>query len=213
MLTIWKERLADQLVSPGEMPPPLALPDKWIGLSVVHKAIRRGDAALASAAATALLTMDRASLWKTLLTTAFEDIGIGDEAAVIACAAAAEDTSWRAKLGEARVLVTRCRMMADAVKDRSSDNLITAARAHPGLEDYREMAGSRPVADRLRMVEDTALPLPARAIAAWFGSGVDWHGVRRVDPGDLAGLLETYQRLGASPELVAATRVARAESP
>ena len=207
MLTQWRERLAERLVSPNEIPAPLPITDKWIGLSTVHKAVRRGDAALAGAAAMALLTMDRAGLWKTLLTTAFEDIGVGDENVVISCAAAAEDASWRAKVGETGVLVRLCRMMADAPKDRSSDNLITAARAHPGLEEYREMAGGSPLADRLRLVEDTTLPISARSIAAWFVSGVNWHGVQRVGPGDLEGLLETYLSIGASPELVAATRI------
>ncbi len=99
MLDIWKERLADQLVSPDEMPAPLAVPDKWIAHSLVHKAVRRGDAALAGAAGATLLDLDRGALWKTLLTTAFEDVGIGDEAAMIACAAAYSDAAWRAKVG------------------------------------------------------------------------------------------------------------------
>lgn len=209
MLDIWKERLADQLVSPGEVPAPLAVLDKWIAHSLVHKAVRRGDTALAGAAGVTLLGLDRGGLWKTLLTTAFEDVGIGDEAVMIICAAANDDPSWRTRVGgDGRVVATLCRMLADAPKDRSSDNLITAARAHPNLEDYRAMAGSCPVPDRLRMVEDTSLPLAGRAIAAWFGSGVDWYGVRRVGPGDLAGLLETFARLGVGPDLIAATRIA-----
>lgn len=209
MLDRWKERLADQLVRPDEVPAPLAVIDRWGCHSLVHKAVRRGDAALAGAVGITLLGLDKVGLFKTLLTTAFEDCGIGDEATMIMCAAAADDPSWRERVGgDVRVVVSLCRLLAEAPKDRSSDNLITAARAHPGLEQYREMAGSRSVADRLRMVADAALPLSARAIAAWFGSGCDWYGVRRVGPGDLAGLLAAYGRLGVDPDLIAATRIA-----
>lgn len=152
-----------------------------------------------------MLGLDRAGLWKRLMTTACEDVGIGDQDAMIACAAAADHLPWR---GDVRAVVTVCRLLAEATKDRSADNLITAARAHPGLEEFRAMAGSRPVADRLRLVEDVALPLPGRAVAAWYASGVEWWPEKRVGPGDLPGLLDTCQRLGASPALAAASRVA-----
>ena len=209
MLTQWKERLAERLISPAEIPLPLLLPDKWVGHSVLHKAIRRGDPALACAVGAALLNIDRSGIWRQLLTIAFEDVGIGDEAAAISCAAAADDPAWRAKVGgDARVVATICTMLAEAVKERSSDELICAARSHPDLEAYREMAGGRPLPDRLRLVEDTVLPLSARAIAAWYSSGVEWYPEKRVGPGDLDGLLETYQRLGASPDFTEATRIA-----
>ena len=208
MLTQWKERLSDLLAAPDEVPAPLSVPDKWIGHSVMHKAIRRGNVALACAAGTAMLTIDRSGLWKRLMTIACEDVGIGDEEVLIACAAAADDGPWRTRMGEARVVTTLCRLLAEAEKDRSADNMICAARTHPGLEHFREMAGSRPVAERLELVEDKALPLPARAVAAWYASGVEWWPERRVGPGDLDGLLDACQGLGASADLVAATRIA-----
>ncbi len=209
MLTQWKECLADRLIDPDEIPSPLTLPDKWVGHSVLHKAIRRGDPALACAVGATLLNIDRSGIWRQLLTIAFEDVGIGDETAAITCAAVADDPAWRAKVGgDARVVATICTMLAEAVKERSSDELICAARSHPGLEEYREMAGGRPLADRLRLVEDTALPLAARAISAWYSSGVEWYPEKRVGPGDLDGLLETYQRLGATPNFTEATRIA-----
>ena len=209
MLDLYKERLAATLISPNDMPAPLPVPDKWVAHSVMHKAIRRSDPALACSAGMALLKIDRTGLWRRLLTISFEDVGIGDEAAAITCAAAADDPAWRAKVGgDARVVATLCRMLAEAAKDRSSDNLICAARTHPSLEQYREMAGGRPLADRLRLVEDTTLPLPARAIAAWYASGVEWYPEQRVGPGDLTGLMECYQHLGASPDFTEATKIA-----
>ena len=45
-------------------------------------------------------------------------------------------------MGEARVVTTLCRLLAEAEKDRSADNMICAARTHPGLglvEIHREL--------------------------------------------------------------------------
>ncbi|MBB6249524.1 hypothetical protein [Nitrospirillum iridis] len=208
MLDLYRNSLSSFLVSLDEIMEPLALPDKWIGLSVLQKAIRRGDTAKAAGAALALLPLDRSGLWRRLLTIAFEDVGIGDENAVAMCAAAVEHSAWRAEMGgDARVAVTLCKLLAEGVKDRSADHLICAARSHPAWEDAREAAGNRSLTDRLRMVEDASLPIGDRITAAWFASGVEWYPERRVGAGDLDGLMDAFESAGAAPGIVAATRI------
>ena len=51
-------------------------------------------------------------------------------------------------------------------------------------------------------------PLPERAIAAWYASGNECGDERRVGPGDLNGLMQTFRHLGVPADLIAATRIA-----
>jgi hypothetical protein len=84
--------------------------------------------------------------------------------------------------------------------------LIGAAWSYPKLEEARCMVGERSLAHRLDLVADTSLPLPVRAIAAWYSSGIEWVRERRVGRGDLPGLMATFRLLGAPADLVLATR-------
>ncbi|MGE5548246.1 MAG: hypothetical protein ACM33T_15175 [Solirubrobacterales bacterium] len=180
--------------------------DQWIVASTLQKAIRRGDADLAERAALTYLGMQGASVWRRLQVIAFEDVGSGSADAVVMTVAASLDAPWREKAGgNARVAATLARMLADAPKDRSADYLICAAKDHPSLEEARARSGSRSLADRLALVADTNLPLPVRAIAAWYASGVEWGDENRVGKGDLSGLLATFRDLGVPDALASAT--------
>src|ERR1700693_2621904 len=55
----------------------------------------------------------------------------------------------------------------------------------------------RSVARRLEFVADPTLSLPECALAAWHSSGVEERGERRVGPGDLGGVMQTYGELVA----------------
>jgi hypothetical protein len=58
------------------------------------------------------------------------------------------------------------------------------------------------------MVLDHSRSLPDRAVAAWFCSGINYPYEHRVSGGDLGALADAYYRLGAPPDLVAATVLA-----
>ncbi|WP_204336403.1 hypothetical protein, partial [Proteus mirabilis] len=79
---------------------------------------------------------------------------------------------------------------------------------HPSLEEARETIGSRTVADRIGMVMDESVPLPVRATAAWYASGIEWTGEKRVGRGDLSGLINAFRLLGVPDRLAAVTRTA-----
>jgi hypothetical protein len=50
--------------------------DRWLALSTMQKAIRRGDSLTAKRALTTVYRSDPSSTWRRLLIIAFEDVGI-----------------------------------------------------------------------------------------------------------------------------------------
>ncbi|PIU06546.1 MAG: hypothetical protein COT28_21775 [Methylobacterium sp. CG08_land_8_20_14_0_20_71_15] len=187
---------------------PLAV-DHWLVSSLLQKAIRRGDADLAARAALTLLDLRGSTIWRRFMVIAFEDVGAGCVEALADVVAFGTDKDLRAKAGsDAQVAVWLARRLALATKDRSSDYLICSARNHPSLEEARETIGSRTVADRIGMVMDESVPLPVRATAAWYASGIEWTGEKRVGRGDLSGLINAFRLLGVPDRLAAVTRTA-----
>jgi hypothetical protein len=181
---------------------------RWIASSALQKAIRRGDIALAQRAAFALHRDDRSATWRRLIAIAFEDIGPADVDVVIETVAVAMSPGWRALGGEEAVLASIVCRLAETPKDRSADYLMWIAAEHPDLGEMREICGHSSITDRLSMVLDHSRSLPARAVAAWFCSGINYPYQHRVGTGDLAALADAYCQLGAPPDLVEATMVA-----
>jgi len=70
-------------------PRPL-LCDSFIARSVLQKAIRRGDCELSLRAASTLMTQNSAVIWRRLLVTALEDLGIHEFTLLVKIAAAVE---------------------------------------------------------------------------------------------------------------------------
>ena len=72
------EQFADEIASRET---PTAKPlnsDSFVARSVMQKAIRRGMTGLALSAAANLITTARRVLWRRLLVTALEDLGVGE---------------------------------------------------------------------------------------------------------------------------------------
>lgn len=194
---------------PSGKPPELLAIDHWLASSLLQKAIRRGDADLAASAALTLYRARGATIWRRFMVIAFEDVGVGCIEAVCDTVTSATDRSARLAAGdEAAVVACLAQRLAYAPKDRSSDYLMGAAQHHPELEAIREEAGSASLSDRIALVMDLGLPLPVRALAAWYASGLDRDNEKRLGLADLAGLLNAYRILGASDRLVSATALA-----
>jgi len=197
----------EDLVS-STTPRPLAI-DPWVASSLLQKAIRRGDADLAERAAITLRRLRGKGIWRRFLVIAFEDVGVASVDALIESATACNDPVWRESVGgDERALRRVVRLLADAPKDRSPDHLIGTALSHPDFEDARGQVGSMSLALRIDKVAETRLPLPERAIAAWYASGIECGDERRVGRGDLDGLMRTFRQLGVPGDLIAATRFA-----
>lgn len=183
--------------------------DHWLASSILQKAIRRGDADLATRAALTLFAARGTTIWRRFMVIAFEDVGAGCIESVGDTVTLGTDKDARAAAGsDEEVAVCLARRLAQAPKDRSSDYLICSARNHFSLEDARDLIGSRSVADRIAMVLDPELPLPVRATAAWYASGIEWTGEKRVGRGDLSGLINAFRMLGVPDRFAAATRLA-----
>ena len=182
--------------------------NRWIASSALQKAVRRGDTAIACRAALTLHRDDSACAWRRLIAIAFEDVGAADITAVLQTVAAAVSPSWRAAHGEETALVSITARLAAAPKDRSADYLMWVATEHPDQRDTRTFCGRAPVSECLSMLMDHSRSLPDRAVAAWFCSGINYPYQHRVGAGDLPGLADAYGRLGAPPDLVAATMLA-----
>jgi hypothetical protein len=182
--------------------------NRWIASSALQKAVRRGDVALAERAAFALYCEDRSAIWRRLIAIAFEDVGPADLDVILETVAVATLPDWRAVVGEEAVLRSIVSTLATAPKDRSADYLMWIATEHADLREMREICGRASITECLSMVLDRSRSLPDRAVAAWFCSGINHPYQHRVGVGDLAGLADAYCRLGAPPDLVAATVLA-----
>jgi hypothetical protein len=182
--------------------------NRWIASSALQKAIRRGEIAIAQRAAFALHRNDRPAAWRRLIAIAFEDIGPAAVDVVVETVAVATSPDWRAARGEEGVLASIVSRLATAPKDRSADYLMWVAAEHPGQCETRAICGRAAVSECLSMVTDLGRPLPDRAVAAWFCSGINYPYQHRVGAADLTGLADAYCRLGAPPDLVAATVLA-----
>jgi hypothetical protein len=182
--------------------------NRWIASSALQKAIRRSEVGIACCAALTLHKHDRADVWRRLITIAFEDVGPADIEVILQTVAAAVSPGWRSSYGEDRAVLSIISKLATAPKDRSADYLMWIAAEHPDQCETRAICGRASVNECLSMVTDLSRPLPDRAVAAWFCSGIDYPYQHRVGAGELSWLADAYCRLGAPPDLVAATVLA-----
>ena len=213
----YQEQVADLVASstPNTLPP--LITDKWIVSSALQKAIRRSDVETAQRAALGFFHLAGADIWRRFLIIASEDVGGASVETMAITAAVCQEAAWRKRQGEPeRLILWLAKLLAESPKDRSTDYLICAARDHHSLADTRQLCANLPMADRLAMVGDISQPLPVRAVAAWYASGLDWDWRRPiVGRGDKVGLMQTYLDLGVPEPLVAATKLAmvRAREP
>jgi hypothetical protein len=181
---------------------PLLRLDPYETSSLLQKAIRRGDADLAERAAVRLYRLRGLDAGRRLLVIAFEDVGIGSLDALIKTTEICVDAS-----ASEPALCDAARLLADAPKDRSPKHLLTAALIHPALEEARRVIAAAPHAERLDLVTEADASLSVRAIAAWRCSGLNWQA-KPTDRGDIAGLMNTFARLGVPGDLILASREA-----
>ena len=207
----WKDRVLarveDGSLAFEEAANPLPC-DRWVASSLLQKSIRRSDVQLAVRAARTLSGFGRSYTWRRLLVIAFEDVGAAEPDALIETVAIATTPKWRSKHGENESLTHAVTRLAEAPKDRSADYLLSAAEAHASLDGIRETYRRADLEDRLRIVGDLSLPLPVRTLAAWLSSGVEARYGPRIEGGSLTQLARLFSRLGASDELLFATKAA-----
>jgi hypothetical protein len=202
-----KQRLAREIDSNSAVPSKPIATDPWIVSSLLQKSIRRGETEIARRAAFTFFHLKGAAVWRRLMVIAFEDIGIGSIDALTMTVAAAGDSAWRRNHGgDLRLAAYLAGLLADAPKDRSADYLCDA-KDHPMLADFWRAMENASLQSRLSHVQDQALGLPQRAVAALSALGIGSRGdISRT--GGLEALLTAFHELEVPEELVAATRIA-----
>lgn len=170
--------------------------DPWVASSLLQKAIRRGDVALAVAAGLRLHQLRGAAIWSRLLLITIEDIGIASPDALSLVVKTAKLSRGAPNGDFIGALANIIETLALAPKCRCSDYLVCAARYHPAYEDELCMVGKHTVDQRIAMAVDSSLPILTRAIAAWYASGLNWSGESRVGKGDLPQLMAAFANAG-----------------
>jgi hypothetical protein len=182
ILSIARQQLSDA-ISSFQTPTcePLNV-SPWIAMSALQKAIRRGQDGLAQRAAATLLSTSPERLWRRCCCIAFEDIGVADLDTVAIVTAALAGKRFRASLGGewhvASYIVSR---MVHAPKCRGADDLLMGAELHPAYERARLDFACRTTADLIGIAVGSA-PLPIRALALWYGIGIDRRSSPRLLP-------------------------------
>jgi hypothetical protein len=64
------------------------------------------------------------------------------------------------------------------------------------------------IGQRVDYAANDTRPLPERAVASWFASGIEQGREHRVGRGDLPALMSAFRRLGVPDDLITATRIA-----
>jgi len=183
--------------------------DPYLASSLLQKAIRRGDLVPALKAARALLAFRGPTMWKRLLTIAFEDVGVGSVPTLVMLAGLATSPLARQQFGgETEAVLHAVRCLCGAPKDRSSDYLLSMAQADPNLEATREFCGSKGSDGSLALLADNEQPLSSRAIAAWYCTGLDLHDERRLTGNCRKEMFALMMAEGVPRDLIEATKVA-----
>lgn len=105
--------------------------EKWPVVSMLQKAIRRGEVDLAVSAALAMYSYDRMYLWKRMAIIAYEDIGVANPLLCAAVANLSGKDTLRKVDGAGGTWVTAevARIMAESVKDRTICHMSCAVGA------------------------------------------------------------------------------------
>ncbi len=158
----------EELLQSTRLPEPDTLPpiSPWIAASLLQKAVRRGLAPLAMAAANTLLAVSPERVWKRLVVIAIEDVGVGGIETVYQTIATACERSRLSKRRDPRHLVALLAYrLAMSTKCRACDDLFLVANEDPSLAPDRMELAAVTDADRYRVVLHES-SVQRRALAA-----------------------------------------------
>jgi hypothetical protein len=189
--------------------------DRHLLSSLMQKAVRRGEAAIALSAGRKLLAIDPRRLWRRLRVIAFEDIGIGNLDLAIALVAASCSAKWRRQLGGDELVLERALgMAAAATKDRSTDHLWSILRHDHGPNGEAKGLARASFPALVAVVSAKHLPLSYRARAALLAAGRHPNAgmFRDLSGGDVGALMERFAGLLPAPLGAACRLYARQSS-
>lgn len=158
----------------GTIPEPQPLDiSPWLAMSMLQKAIRRGETGHALRAAATLLQDAPDRLWRRLTVAVFEDVGLGSLDLISPVLIATSAKGIRKQFGGdwivASALVER---MAQARKCRAADDAFMIAISHPQYEADRLSLTYRTMPDLMNIVVGTG-DIITRSIALIYAIGTD----------------------------------------
>jgi hypothetical protein len=170
--------------------------DVWLLAALLQKAIRRGDVQVARRAGHQLLGRDSSRLWRRIMVTALEDIGIGSCKTATTLVGISCLPELRRRLGgNGPALDVALRLGCEAVKDRTGDQFGSIAREMAGTTHSLNQASE----DAWRAVlVSTYLEWRRRLRAAFLLSEDERPAADRVEA--FLAISEGFRALGV-PEL------------
>jgi hypothetical protein len=177
-----REQLAEEIFGYREpKPAPLKI-SPWLAMSLLQKAIRRGEAELAQHAAATLLLIAPDRLWRRCGAAVFEEVGVADLQTVALVTTALGGKRYRAGLGgDWRVASFIVDRMVNAPKCRGADDLLLTADLHPLYRQARADLANKTTRDLIRIATGDAA-LPVRALAAWYAVGTHPRQTKHLSP-------------------------------
>lgn len=183
----------------GTIPEPQPLDiSPWLAMSMLQKALRRGETGHALRAAATLLRDAPDRLWKRLAVAVFEDVGLGGLDLIAPVLIGTSGKGVRQKFGGDWIVVSALvERMAAARKCRASDDLLMAVISHPAYEGDRIGLTYRTQRELMEMVTGNG-DIISRAVALFYATGTDRCPVpsMRARKGSIPYVLETMLQTG-----------------
>ena len=199
------DKIADRLprnVLSGIPPMPF---DKWICMSGMQKAIRRGDEALAVRLALSLWSQDKRALWRRLAVIATEDVAMGDIETVLDVTVVAKFSAWRKMAGDAALGVHFAQRLARVAKTRYLTELYLYCDRSKQAAKARKWAEKASFKELASTLHDPTKEAPPQALAFWglFGSRrFEAKKFQRPD-GDVEEAIKTVKKMPVPEEILA----------
>jgi hypothetical protein len=164
----------------------------WLAMSLLQKAIRRGEGQLAQHAAATLLLIAPDRLWRRCGAAVFEEIGVADLQTVLLVTAALAGKRYRATIGgEWKIASFIVDRMTKAPKCRAADDLLLTADSHPLYRRARVDLATKATAELIHIATGNAA-LPVRALATWYAVGTHSRQTKHLSarPGEPTALFD-----------------------
>ncbi len=167
--------LSEALTQADESTPPVPLvADRYVALSALQKAIRRGNEDLALRSAMNLMIGGPHAIWRRLGIIAFEDIGVANIDAVGWVTVVIGKPEVRRRLGgEWAVADFLIRALCRSAKCRATDDLVHLIERDPALADLRDELPGLSLRERIRLATTSTGGIESQGLATWFAIGTD----------------------------------------
>ena len=174
----------------------------WIAVSLLQKAIRRGEIDHALGAAVTLLRDDPQRFWRRLGIIAFEDVGIGGPELTGPVLAAMAGKTVRAKAGGEWAVASRLvALLAHSNKCRAVDDLVMIAEVHPRYAGLRLQLAAGDAALSAQCFKE-AQDIETKAVALWSFHGFLRDSSSKRRTADIAVAFELLDKAGVPPDVL-----------